>query len=77
MDLCDTQPEGIRSINDALAKFVSRETLEGFTCSKTKQEVRSTITIAMCLLHSLTRIAHLKMYNDNQYKPSFESVNLF
>lgn len=35
----DIQGKDIRSVEDALGGLTSRETLHGFTCSKTKQEV--------------------------------------
>jgi ubiquitin carboxyl-terminal hydrolase 10 len=57
----DIQSEKVWNVKDALDGFVSRESLQGFTCSKTKVEVEATRRIMLEVLPPVL-ILHLKCF---------------
>ena len=55
------QHEGVWSVQDALEQLVSKESLQGFTCPKTKQEVEATRRITLETLPPVL-VLHLKWF---------------
>ncbi|XP_064639980.1 ubiquitin carboxyl-terminal hydrolase 10-like isoform X2 [Lineus longissimus] len=61
----DIQSEKVWTVKDALDGFVSRESLQGFTCSKTKVEIEATRRIMLEVLPPVL-ILHLKCFVYNK-----------